>query len=85
MGAGGNPGAGESAGGDEDWVVRPVTGAATTKAYRCPGCDQLITAGTPHRVVWPVGDIDERRHWHTPCWTRRHVSANRRRRPWRHR
>src|SRR5215831_16250290 len=25
---------------DGDWVVRPVPGAASTKAYRCPGCDQ---------------------------------------------
>ncbi|HEY1003080.1 MAG TPA: hypothetical protein VGD83_25900 [Streptosporangiaceae bacterium] len=24
---------------DGDWVVRRVPGAATAKAYRCPGCD----------------------------------------------
>jgi hypothetical protein len=57
------------------WTVRSVTGAATEKSYRCPGCDQLITPGTPHVVAWPdefdgplVSGPDERRHWHTPCW-----------------
>ena len=31
---------------DGDWVVRSVPGSSSTKDYRCPGCDQLITAGT---------------------------------------
>jgi hypothetical protein len=60
---------------DGDWVVRRVPGAASAKAYRCPGCDQEIPAGTPHVVAWPadrVGmGIDERRHWHTACWQNR--------------
>ncbi|WP_456696449.1 hypothetical protein [Aeromicrobium sp. P5_D10] len=63
---------------DGDWMVRPTQGAAT-KDYRCPGCSQLIRRGLPHLVVWPVekallsdAAIDERRHWHTPCWSRRH-------------
>ncbi|RZS87086.1 hypothetical protein EV189_2508 [Motilibacter rhizosphaerae] len=53
--------------------VRAVTGAAATKAYRCPGCDQLVPPATPHLLVWPVGSsgIDWRRHWHTPCWAAR--------------
>ena len=36
-----------------------------------------IFVGTPHVVVWPaqgVGGIDERRHWHTRCWSARHAS-----------
>src|SRR5580700_12231286 len=59
---------------DGDWVVRLVPGAGTTKAYRCPGCDQEIVPGTPHLVAWPADGIptgvgvDERRHWHTACW-----------------
>jgi hypothetical protein len=56
---------------DGEWVVRPVSGAATVKAYRCPGCDQEIVPGTPHVVAWPadrVVGVDERRHWHTACW-----------------
>lgn len=68
---------------DGDWVVRRVSGSASAKAYRCPGCDQLIPPVTPHVVVWPqdpsllaalAGDasLDERRHWHTGCWQRRH-------------
>ena len=39
---------------DGDWVVRPVPGAAATKAYRCPGCDQELYPGTAHVVVWPT-------------------------------
>ncbi|HLZ37042.1 MAG TPA: ATP/GTP-binding protein [Mycobacteriales bacterium] len=54
-----------------DWVVRPVTGAAATKRYRCPGCTHEIPSGTPHMVAWPDGSIDRRRHWHTPCWRAR--------------
>jgi hypothetical protein len=58
---------------DGDWVVRSVPGAAATKQYRCPGCDQEIWPGTPHVVVWPAetpGPM-ERRHWHNACWQRR--------------
>lgn len=64
--------------GGADWYVRPLTGAASTKAYRCPGCDHLIPMATPHVVVWPVqksllsaSAIDERRHWHVSCWRRK--------------
>jgi hypothetical protein len=60
---------------DGDWVVRQQPGAGTTKAYRCPGCDQEITPGTPHLVAWPADGIntgvDERRHWHRGCWQNR--------------
>jgi hypothetical protein len=63
---------------DGRWVVRSVPGAGATKTYRCPGCDQLITAGVPHIVAWPAepswtasSGLEERRHWHTSCWQRR--------------
>jgi hypothetical protein len=64
---------------DGDWIVRPVPGAGTTKAYRCPGCDQEIVPGTPHVVAWPADGtlmsggvgVEERRHWHRPCWQHR--------------
>ena len=41
--------------------------------YRCPGCDHEIRSGTAHLVVWPAiwSEADDRRHWHTPCWTNR--------------
>ena len=59
---------------DGEWHVRRVTGAASGgKTYRCPGCDQEIRAGLPHLVTWPnwQGGEDERRHWHTACWSNR--------------
>ncbi|HET7660277.1 MAG TPA: hypothetical protein VFK66_07795 [Oryzihumus sp.] len=65
--------------GGEDWFVRRVSGAGSTKVYRCPGCQQELAPGIPHVVVWPadgLGGVDQRRHWHTPCW-----SARDRRRP----
>ena len=59
----------------EDWVVRAMPGApgAAGKVYRCPGCDQLIPAGSAHVVVWPAVDREagDRRHWHTSCWAAR--------------
>ena len=51
----------------EGSVVRAAS-VGTGKAYRCPGCEQLIRPGTPHLVVVEEGDIGGRRHWHTPCW-----------------
>jgi hypothetical protein len=63
---------------DGDWVVRRLTGSASTKTYRCPGCAQEIRPATPHVVAWPSdapllgGEAsDARRHWHTACWRHR--------------
>ena len=63
---------------DGGWVVRTVAGAAATKTYRCPGCQQPIPVGFPHLVAWPEqpgllsgSAVAERRHWHTACWQRR--------------
>jgi hypothetical protein len=64
-----------------EWNVRRVSGSASTKSYRCPGCEQQILPATPHVVVWPenpsllgaIGgaqSLDERRHWHSACWQR---------------
>ncbi|KQX69664.1 hypothetical protein [Angustibacter sp. Root456] len=68
---------------DGEWFVRPVSGAAAGKSYRCPGCDQEVRAGVPHVVAWPADGprsddaaLGDRRHWHTPCW-----AARERRRP----
>ena len=62
----------------EEYEVRTVTGSASTKPYRCPGCDQVIRPATPHTVAWPVvpsmfsdSGLDERRHWHSSCWQAR--------------
>jgi hypothetical protein len=58
---------------DGDWIVRPVPGAAATKLYRCPGCNQELQPGTAHVVVWPAdaSGAEGRRHWHNACWRRR--------------
>jgi hypothetical protein len=48
-------------------TVRAVTGQ---KSYICPGCNQDIRPGVPHLVVMIEGDVEGRRHWHTPCWQR---------------
>ena len=55
----------------EDYVVRSVTGAAARRPYTCPGCHQQIRPATPHVVAWPEGRADDRRHWHTACWSAR--------------
>jgi len=62
----------------EDWVVQSITGSTSTKPYRCPGCDHEIRPATPHVVAWPLEDgrggtgLQQRRHWHSACWQRRH-------------
>jgi hypothetical protein len=57
--------------GGHEWKVRHITGSSSTKTYRCPGCDHEIRPATPHVVAWPVEAIEERRHWHAPCWRAR--------------
>ncbi|WP_396893179.1 hypothetical protein [[Mycobacterium] wendilense] len=58
-----------------DYEVRVVTAARATKTYRCPGCDQEIRPGVAHVLAWPadLGEsaVEDRRHWHTPCWDKR--------------
>jgi hypothetical protein len=55
---------------EDGYVVRHVSGASG-KAYRCPGCDQELRPATPHVVAWLEGKPDDRRHWHTACWSAR--------------
>ncbi|MCL2735452.1 MAG: hypothetical protein FWD75_02335 [Propionibacteriaceae bacterium] len=59
------------------WIVHTMPGFKAVKAYRCPGCQSLIAPGTAHIVAWPDSPassvdraVDDRRHWHTPCWER---------------
>jgi hypothetical protein len=62
-----------------EYEVRAVAAARALKTYRCPGCDHEIRSGTAHVVVWPADSpqggpqtgVEDRRHWHTPCWTNR--------------
>ena len=41
---------------DGDWTVQQV--GASDRAYRCPGCDQLVAPGTGHLVAWESGHYD---------------------------
>jgi hypothetical protein len=58
-----------------DYEVRSIAAARATKSYRCPGCDHEIRSGTAHVVVWRADGgeyrMEDRRHWHTVCWTHR--------------
>ncbi len=56
--------------GDDGIDVRHVQPYQAVKTYRCPGCDHEIPPGVGHEVVVPRADPDERRHWHTSCWSR---------------
>jgi hypothetical protein len=64
-----------------EYLVRAVPSTAAVKAYRCPGCDQLVAAGVAHVVAWPAEDLgaDNRRHWHVACWSARDRRAPTRR------
>lgn len=56
------------------WTVRRVRGNDSGRSYRCPGCQQEVSAAVPHTVVWPseaMRGVDNRRHWHIPCWDSR--------------
>ncbi|MDG3012811.1 ATP/GTP-binding protein [Rhodococcus sp. D2-41] len=60
--------------GGEMFSVRNIPASRALKTYRCPGCDHEIGPGTAHVVAWPdrdAGGPDERRHWHTGCWSGR--------------
>lgn len=56
-----------------EYEVRVIAASRAVKTYRCPGCDHEIRVGISHVVALPldVGDVDDRRHWHTACWGNR--------------
>ena len=56
---------------DGEWIVQSITGSTSVKSYRCPGCDMEIKPATPHIVAWPIDAVDDRRHWHSVCWTKK--------------
>ncbi len=53
-------------------TVRGV--GVSERVYRCPGCAQEVVR-VAHVVAWPVGQSDDRRHWHTSCWQARQRRA----------
>lgn len=63
---------------DGDWNVQPLSAAAATKQYSCPGCGLAIAVGVAHTVTWradgimgEASDLSARRHWHLHCWRSR--------------
>src|ERR1700749_3250991 len=69
------PHRGETGPRGHEYEVPPLAPPRGPKTYRCPGCDHEIRSGTAHVVVWlaDFGDVgvEDRRHWHTPCWANR--------------
>ena len=59
-----------------DFRVRSISGSSGA-SYRCPGCDQVLPAHTPHVVAWTADDPEasDRRHWHAACWAARNRRA----------
>lgn len=56
------------------YQVRSVRGNDAGRTYVCPGCQVDLPSSMAHEVVWPddgLGDVTDRRHWHTPCWKAR--------------
>lgn len=55
-------------------AARHVRGNDSGRSYLCPGCQQDVSAATPHTVAWPTSSmhgVENRRHWHTACWNAR--------------
>ena len=50
------------------YEVRHIRPERAAKPYVCPACGNTVGEGESHVVVWPEGDSDLRRHWHTHCW-----------------
>ena len=48
------------------WTVRPAQNLKPA-TYRCPFCDQYLSALSEHLLVKPEGDDRRRRHAHTAC------------------
>ena len=48
------------------WTVRPAQNLKPA-TYRCPFCDQYLSALSEHVLVKPEGDDRRRRHAHTAC------------------
>ena len=53
--------------GREGFEVRTNTG---DRRYRCPYCQGSVEPGTVHVVAFPVGQPEDRRHYHTGCWAK---------------
>jgi hypothetical protein len=63
---------------DGEWLVQTMPADSSTKTYTCPGCGLPVPVGQAQVVAWPrhpsIGSsspVDERRHWHTACWSRK--------------
>ena len=41
------------------------------KRYVCPYCNGAIEVGVRHVVAYPDEALDDRRHFHTPCWSKK--------------
>ncbi len=54
----------------DDCEVRHIQPYQADKEYLCPFCNNTIAVGLGHEVVVPRESVDDRRHFHSGCWTK---------------
>lgn len=47
-----------------------VQSSVARKSYLCPYCNGTIAVGTTHVVAYPEDRLDDRRHYHSACWSK---------------
>ena len=59
----------------EGWIVK--RSVREDREYTCPWCHGRIMPGVSHVVAYRTGRLEERRHYHTGCWTKEAAGAGR--------
>jgi len=60
----------------DECEIRHVQPYQAIKEYTCPFCNATIQKGLGHKVVVPVSQADDRRHFHSGCWNKYLSSFN---------
>jgi hypothetical protein len=50
------------------WTAQRYKGGEDGADYTCPRCSRPVPKRSEHVVAW-FEESDDRRHWHTGCWT----------------
>lgn len=54
----------------DDCDVRHVQPYEAVKDYTCPFCSSKVQEGIGHEVVVPRESVEDRRHFHSGCWSK---------------